>query len=56
MLWELGERCGDTYTVAVRPWEKYWYGLATMFDHPTEILRPIYATNTSRATTGRYGR
>ena len=45
-LLDLGERWGEKYAVAVRSWERNWEDLATMFDHPAEIRRLIYTTNT----------
>jgi transposase-like protein len=45
-LLELGDRWGKQYAVAVRSWEQNWNDLATMFDHPREIRRLIYTTNT----------
>lgn len=44
-LFQLSERWGAKYAIAMRLWETNWEDLATMFDDPPDIRRLIYTTN-----------
>lgn len=42
---ELGDKWGEKYYIAVKPWRDNWDEIATMFEYPAEIRRLIYTTN-----------
>lgn len=48
-LLELEQGWGQRYPQAVKPWMEHWEQLSTYFEHPPEIRKVMYTTNTIEA-------
>ena len=48
-LLELEQTWGQRYPQAVKPWMEHWEQLSTYFEHPPEIRKVMYTTNTIEA-------
>ena len=48
-LLELEQVWGQRYPQAVKPWMEHWEQLSTYFEHPPEIRKVMYTTNTIEA-------
>lgn len=48
-LLELEQAWGTRYPQAVKPWLEHWEQLSAYFEHPPEIRRVMYTTNTIEA-------
>lgn len=48
-LLELEQGWGQRYPQSVKPWMEHWEQLSTYFEHPPEIRKVMYTTNTIEA-------